>query len=216
MRSYLTNRKQQVRVNEQLSDFLNIGSGVPQGSILGPLLFLIYLNDLTECLINDDAYLFADDLKTIETTLFGMQILLSKLENWCLLNSMSVNLDKTHILSFKSSFHGCTLAGRGVEPNCVETDLGVVDKNLTWHENVSLRLANPTKCFFLLKRNLPFCASTEKKLNVYCGMVVPKLSYASQVWYASKNRLQSNRSVTKEPPGGFYRQKKIMLLDYLF
>ena len=77
-----------------------------------------------------------------------------------------------------------------MEPRCVEKDLGVVvDKSLTWHESVSLRLANATKCFFLLKRNLPFCASTEKKLNVYCGMVVPILSYASQVWYASKTDL---------------------------
>ena len=68
LRSYLTNRKQQVSVNEQLSDFLSIGSGVPQGSI-----FSIYINDLPECLNIDDAYLFADDLKTIKRTLFGMQ-----------------------------------------------------------------------------------------------------------------------------------------------
>ena len=64
MRDFLNERKQRVILNGQFSTWKNVSAGVPQGSILGPLLFLIYINDLTEGL-STNAKLFEDDTSLI-------------------------------------------------------------------------------------------------------------------------------------------------------
>ena len=66
-KSYLTNRQQCVKVNNKHSHLLPVLSGFPQGSILGPLLFLIYVNDLFDCVCNSLLFLFADNTKCLKT-----------------------------------------------------------------------------------------------------------------------------------------------------
>ena len=68
-KSYLLNRQQCVKINNNYSHLLPVLSGVPQGSILGPLLFLIYVNDIPDCISNSLLYLFADDTKCLKTIL---------------------------------------------------------------------------------------------------------------------------------------------------
>ena len=67
LRSYLTDRTQYCRINGQISNPLTVINGIPQGSALGPLLFLIYINDLPKCLEHATASMFADDTQ-IETS----------------------------------------------------------------------------------------------------------------------------------------------------
>ena len=94
-RSYLNDRKQRVFVGGEISESLDISCSVPQGSVLGPLLFLLYVNDIPSSSINLDFYLFADD-----TSLFMLHKDLTKLEtnvnaelaniyNWLIANSIS-------------------------------------------------------------------------------------------------------------------------------
>ena len=104
--SYLSNRKQYVSINGLSSEPLEINCGVPQGSVLGPLLFLLYINDLPNISNVLDFYLFADDtniyyesdsLQELEKTINKE---LQKLYLWLNVNRLSLNIDKTNYIIF--------------------------------------------------------------------------------------------------------------------
>ena len=104
--SYLSHRKQYVSVNGQSSELLAITCGVPQGSVLGPLLFLIYINDLPNISKVLNFYLFADDTN-IYSESDSLQDLekvinkeLNKLNLWLNVNRLSLNIDKTNYIIF--------------------------------------------------------------------------------------------------------------------
>ena len=108
IKSYLTNRKQFVSINGKDSEVRNITCGVPQGSSLGPLLFLIYINDFRLCLDKTESGHFADDtfllysskkMKTIEVII---NTELKLVTNWLRLNRLSLNETKTELIFFRS------------------------------------------------------------------------------------------------------------------
>ena len=93
-KSYLTNRKHCVNINEHSSQSLPVLSGVPQGSIVGPLLFLVYINDLPNSIDFASVYLFADDTKFIKSILANtsdplLQTDIDLLVAWCKLWKLS-------------------------------------------------------------------------------------------------------------------------------
>ena len=105
-KSYLTNRKQYVSLNGESSELKQIACGVPQGSCLGPLLFLLYINDLPNISEVLHFYLFADDtniyyeadnMEKLETVINKE---LRKLGTWLIVNRLSLNIDKTNFLIF--------------------------------------------------------------------------------------------------------------------
>lgn len=108
LRSYLTNRSQVVKINDSLSQPLSINKGVPQGSILGPILFLIYINDLPECLRFSNCLLYADDTtiyaynKSANVIVDQLNYDLSNLSHWCAENKLCINPTKTHFVIFHS------------------------------------------------------------------------------------------------------------------
>ena len=96
--NYLSNRKLKITLKNEESYMFTTKSGVPQGSILGPLLFLLYINDIT-CNINCKALLFADDLKLYKeinslNDALNLQDNLNKLANWCYNWKLSLNMEK--------------------------------------------------------------------------------------------------------------------------
>ena len=108
-RSYLSDRKQYVSVNGSNSDVLSITCGVPQGSVLGPLLFLIYINDLPNASKKLTFYLFADDTNIYYecddlpnlTKVVNKE--LRSVKRWLDANKLSLNIDKTNYIIFHSS-----------------------------------------------------------------------------------------------------------------
>ena len=115
-KSYLDNRKQQCFVNGSLSNVTSIKCGVPQGTILGPLLFILYINDLPNCLLHSQSRMYADDTSLsyaaqdtnrIETCLNED---LDRISTWLSVNKLTLNMNKTAIhvnrLSSKAQ-HSC-------------------------------------------------------------------------------------------------------------
>ena len=108
-RSYLSDRQQYVTTNGSKSSLLKITCGVPQGSVLGPLLFLIYINDLSSvskklklCLFADDTNIYckSDNLFTLVK---NVNIELKSVKKWLDVNKLSLNIDKTNFIIFHSS-----------------------------------------------------------------------------------------------------------------
>ena len=103
-RSYLSNRTQYCQVNGKLSEPRTIITGIPQGSILGPLLFLVYINDLPNCLKKADCDMFADDTqlgtatKDVKTTIEILSDDLANISVWMAANKLSLNKSKTEYI----------------------------------------------------------------------------------------------------------------------
>ena len=108
IRSYLENRYQAVKVNGVISEYMPINVGVPQGSVLGPILYLIYVNDLpnisdqfSTCLFADDTTLIFEDSNKYDLFNkcdFGVNLFFS----WCCSNRLSINISKTNCMLFSN------------------------------------------------------------------------------------------------------------------
>ena len=104
-RSYLLDRKQKVCINGFESQIKPVHHGVPQGSVLGPILFLLYINDLHKCIKFSENYHFADDTNLLsisdyKTLQNNINCDLKSLHKWLLANKISLNKDKTELIFF--------------------------------------------------------------------------------------------------------------------
>ena len=190
IKDFLDNRTQSVILNGTNSDDIAVSSGVPQGSVLGPILFLAYINDLPEQvrsrvrLFADDTamYLALDKQADSETLQKDLEIL----ENWEKLWDMSFYPSKCQVihvtrrktpLQTKYHLHGCVL-----ESVPSAKYLGVtISEDLKWseHTNNITKKANQTLGF--LKRNIRV-HNKDLKSTAYKTLVRPQLEYASTVW----------------------------------
>jgi Reverse transcriptase (RNA-dependent DNA polymerase)/Endonuclease-reverse transcriptase len=188
---FVKDRTQAVKLNNVISNKLDVLSGVPQGSVLGPVLFNIYINDLPDS-IRSIKRMYADDcviyrkIETIGDTLALQQDLLNVV-TWCKEWKMELNVKKCKTMTVKKSNTNIIvkeyeLLSQQLEKVNVYKYLGVLlDSKLNWKEHM-LNLHNKAiKRLNFLKRNM-YEATESTKKNVYQTMIRPILEYACAVW----------------------------------
>ena len=220
IKSYLNNRKACTKIKNSNSSFIDVKYGVPQGSVLGPLLFIIYINDITNCISHCDIILYADDTilislhkdKNIMET--NLELDFDNLNNWFLQNDLFINDTKTFSIDFYSPqrkystnslfihTQDCTEGNRCKETcNVIEqvTECKYLGMHIDsyWKHNFHVK-----KLINKLRQMLPFFYHIKTVLNnknkqiVFDAMVTSHLRYGIEVYgFASAYQLERLQKV---------------------
>ena len=188
--AWLSNRSQRVVLEGTESDPASVVSGVPQGSVLGPVLFLLFINDLPKGL-SSSVRLFADDCVLYRniSSQSDCEILqndLNQLQKWEQTWLMSFNVSKCEVMRMSRQrnpiSHDYLLHGQVLEAVDNSKYLGVTLSNkLDWTKHVDSVAGKATKTLGLLRRNLSFAPSKTRAM-AYKTIVRPQVEYASPIW----------------------------------
>lgn len=188
IRSYLTDRKQRVCINGSNSEWSNVSSGVPQGSVLGPLLFVLYINDLpmvTDCVVK----LFADDTKlygpakTIEDCQ-KIQNDIDRMVEWSKRWQLRFHPDKCKILKIGDGHveYDFQLGGAALSETQQEKDLGVImDSTLTFKQHMADKIAKANQVASMIRRSFHHL-DVKMLADLFKSRVRPVLEYATSIW----------------------------------
>ena len=212
LRSYLCDRKQFVSLGGFDSDVRPLTCGVPQGSSLGPLLFLIYINDFRLCLSKTSSGHFADDTfiiynskkpKTIETVI---NTELKEVVKWLRLNKLSLNAAKTELIFFHSKsrpldYDPISIKFNGIKLSPVDyvKYLGMyIDKHLDWNHHIHELSKKLSRANGILSK-LRYNASLETCVQVYYSIFYSHLIYGCNVWgLSSEENIQKIEVLQKK------------------
>lgn len=226
--SYLSNRSYHVVLNGFKSTTYAITSGVPQGSHLGPILFNIFINDVTSCFCSSIPFLFADDLKIVKTIksdidTIRLQADVDRLSVWCRENGMQLNPAKCQHIKFtrKRLIINSEYKIDGVElkeVDCIR-DLGVImDQKLTFKPHMDNIIKRASGMLGFVIRNTKLFRKPSTKILLYNSLVRSILEYCSTVWrphYAVHSlrieRIQKRFMWHLSFSAGIYREKKSYL-----
>ena len=200
LENYLHDRKQRVVLNGQSSSWLNVNAGVPQGSVLGPLLFLIYINDLPDDLTSS-AKLFADDTSIFSTVfdanrssdVLNQDLLIVK--DWATQWKMSFNPDPNKqatevVFSRKNNLINHPVLyfnGAPVASSSEQKHLGLIlDKKLSFRNHLNEKIQKANKGIGLIKR-LHSCIPRKSLINIYKSFIRPHLDYGDIIYDQPNN-----------------------------
>ena len=174
------------------SDPLPVCSGVPQGSILGPALFLLYVNNLPEVVKSSEVAMFSDDTKVFSSIksqedVESLQTDLANLEYWSFVSGLSLNQSKCRhqritrkIAPVTSSYK---LGNYLISTTDNEKDPGVwLSSKLTWKKEVYSQTAKANKLLRHIRRNTTLIQNAAARRSMYLALVRSHFGYASQVW----------------------------------
>lgn len=203
LKSYLDNRVQRVSIGDAISSPIDIQCGVPEGTVLGPVLFLIYINDLF-CLSYCDDTAIILSAKSWDDLLTDIQSTLKNINCWMDLNALSLNWEKTKCLPFyadcrtKPQFESILLHSiecQDVEINCnCQTKINLVnrakylgvllDSNMKFDSHIEITFKKLSKSLFILKK-LQKCLNQQNLKKLYHALFESILQYGFLVWGSS-------------------------------
>ena len=189
IKDFLNNRRQRVIVGNESSPWENVTSGIPQGSVLGPILFTIFINDMPDQ-VKSVMKLFADDAKicrAIESMddVETLQADIDKLFYWSRKWQLPLNISKCKIIHYgkKNPMHEYTMDGTTLFTDSEEKDVGVLfDSELTFRKHISNMISKANSRIGMIKRSFSQLNIKNFKL-LYKSLVRPILEYCSSVWF---------------------------------
>ena len=200
IRTWLTTRYQNVIVDGESSDSVHVSSALPQDTVLGPLMFLLYSNDIGNGM-SSNIKLFADDCLLFHPIMslqyvYALQDELDHLVKWSKVWQMSFNPSKCYILRI-SRLHSLiefnyNISETILKPMSDHPHLGVqLSNNLSWSKHIDMITSKATNQLNSLRCNLSKCSS-DVKYMAYTLLVRPQLEYASAAWdpYIKRNIMQ--------------------------
>ena len=196
--SYLRDRKQRTKMENSYSSWANITSGVPQGSILGPLLFNIYINDLFLFFENCDITNYADDNtpfmcgENLDDVISQLEKNFLKLSKWFKTNNFKLNDKKSHLLvSNHDSGVSINIGGYTIPCSASEKLLGVcIDNTLKFEEHISCLCKKANQKLHALARISNYMSSAKLKMLMK-SFVISQFSYCPLVWMFCSKRINN-------------------------
>ena len=194
--SYLEDRSQFVEIDGFASETLELEVGLPQGSILGPLLFILFINDLpsaTELIsylfADDSNFLFQDkDLKSLE---YKINEELKVIGDWFASNKLTVNTQKSHCILFQKSKKqdlDISLFMEGMKLEQVKSEEGMkflgikINQNLSWEGHINEKMKKARKGLFALKQVSNLLSLSIRK-SIYYSLIHSHLTFGIVIWY---------------------------------
>jgi len=213
---FLSQRHMQIVVEGDHSEPVTVDSGVPQGTVMGPLLFLCYINDLPDA-VKSQVRLFADDsllYRTIKTRKDHevLQADLAALEDWANKWGMKFNATKCYVMSInQKSSNFYTLCNYILQQVKENPYLGLtITEDLKWDQHITNIVKKANSALWFLKRNLKHCPQQCRR-SAYLSLVRSTLEYSSSVWdpYLKKNinRLEKVQRQAARFVSGDYRSR---------
>ena len=194
-KSYLSNRFQFVSLGGHQSDLRLINCGVPQGSVLGPLLFLIYINDLINCCKEGKIRIFADDTsifitgKNIHQVINISENIMSQVNKWFTANKLTLSTDKSSFIIFKTAQSQQTnipdelyFDSKYIRRENTVKYLGLTfDQHLNWNTHIT-NLCNSLKSCFPIFYSIRKYINLEQARAIYYTMVYSKIKYGLPIY----------------------------------
>ena len=194
-KSYLSNRKQYTVIENNKSQICNIECGVPQGSVLGPLFFILFINDLPNCCPLGKVRIFADDTNVffhcndVKVLVSTAKIIMTQLNSWFDINKLTLNTTKTSFTIFKSNRkkienipNKIDFANYTIERTTTIKFLGIIlDEHLTWNQHI-IEVCNKLKSLFHIFYNIRRYLSKENIKTLYYTLIYSRIKYGLIVY----------------------------------
>jgi Reverse transcriptase (RNA-dependent DNA polymerase) len=198
--SYLSGRRQFIEMNNLSSMMMAITSGIPQGSLLGPLLFNFYVNDLFHVPLNGKLQMYADDTVLTYHHMDYQHIFdmmnedLNRIGNWLSQNSLSINAKKTQYIVFDSNRKTIIPDSQVVFQNNVLKMVGqyeylglIIDSRLSFAEHVD-RLKRRLIAYTFVFRRIRHCLTINALWSIYNAFILSRIIYLNPIWSCASRR----------------------------